>query len=425
MVALVWALLLFIAFNPGLMSSDSLSMLTEGLRGEYSDWHSPFVAFLLGKSYWLVGSTWPVLCVQVLGLTLGCAALLRDASGRRGLVALVLLVVFLGLPTTWALGVTLWKDVLAAVVLLWGVLLRTRGRAGWALVCLAAAALTRHNAVIASAVLVPWVVAGFPAVRARTSRWVGACVGALLLLAALPGLVERAASVRRTSISSALFVFDAVGVYVRAPEAMEGSPLFSLGWNWDRTTPARLHDPYSVEPILWGDPAKGAITTALMRDAKEPLAREWSRLVRTYPRAYLSHRLAAFAATLGVGGSLHLYHRSIDANDYGLQVRSHTAVHRGLAAMRDAWPESFFRGWMWMVAALVLSVVGFFRRRRDGGRMFWVAASGLLYGLSYLLLTVSSEFRFFFWTVVSVFAASALWLVPSESRPTSTPGAGV
>ena len=424
-VALVWSLLLFIAFKPGLMSADSFTMLTEGLRGEYSDWHSPFVAFLLGKTFWLVGSPWPILCVQLLGLSLGGAALLRDASGRRGLWALVLLSVFLVLPSTWAIGVTLWKDVLNGVALLWCVLLRVHGRTRWALVFLVAATLTRHNALIASVALAPWVVAGFPWVRERWGRRVMASIALVLVLAVLPGLVERAASVRRGWIGGSLFIFDAAGLYVRVPEAMDASPLFSLGWNWDRTTPAKLFDPRNVAPMLWGDPARGSVSNAQLRAAKEPLTREWLRLVRTYPGAYLAHRLEVFAGTLGVGGTLAPYHPYLDANEYGLKLRTHTALYRAWVALRDRWPEPFFRGGVWMLAALGLVGVGWRQRKHDGGRVFWVAASGVLYGLSYLPLSVSSEFRFFFWTVVSVFAASALWLVPSASEDASTVRRGV
>src|SRR5215217_2077894 len=87
-LTLIWGVLLFVAFQPGLMSSDSLNMLWQGQTGEYSDWHSPFFAFLLGKAFLLTGSTWPVLALQLLGLALGPVALFGGVAGRRGLAAL-------------------------------------------------------------------------------------------------------------------------------------------------------------------------------------------------------------------------------------------------------------------------------------------------------------------------------------------------
>lgn len=421
-LALIWGVLLFVAFQPGLMSSDSLTMLWEGRTGQYSDWHSPFYSFLLGKAFLLTGSTWPVMAFQLLGLALGPVVLLGGVSGRRGLAALALLGVYWVLPSTWALGVTLWKDVFNAVALLWAVVLLTRGRPGWAFACLLAATLTRHNAITASMWLVPMVVARVPALMKDRSRPVIASVLLLAVLALAPGFIERAASVRKIWIGGALLVFDVAGVYAREPAAMEGSPLVER-WKWDAARLRHLYDPRTVSPILWGDPALGAISVEEVLAAKEPLTREWLRVVRAYPGAYLRHRRKSYAAHLGLTGlsdpyyrDIGTYHRHIDTNDLGLKLREHTAVHRGFVAMREAWPNAIARGGPWLVLAVVMAGVGWRRRAGDGGLMFCVAASGVTYALAYLPVGVSAEFRFYYWTAISVFAVGALWLARPASR---------
>ncbi|NTX33244.1 hypothetical protein HUA78_02220 [Myxococcus sp. CA033] len=429
-LTLVWGVLLFVAFQPGLMSNDSLTMLWQGQTGEYSDWHSPFFSFVLGKAFLLTGSTWPVLALQLLGLALGPVALLGGVAGRRGLAALVLLVVYWVLPSTWAVGVTLWKDVFNAVCLLWAVVLLTRGRPGWAFACLIAATLTRHNAITASMMLVPMVVARVPALMKDRVRPVIAGVLLLAVLAGAPGFVERAASVRKTWIGGALLVFDVAGVYSREPAAMEGSPLMER-WQWDAASLVYLYDARTVGRILWGDPTRGALTPGTLLEAKEPLTREWLRVVRTYPGAYLRHRWASYVANLGLVGfsdiyyrEVGTYHRDIDLNDQGLKLRKHTLVHRGFAAMREAWPTVVARGGLWLVLSVVLAGVGWRRRARDGGLMFCVAASGAIYALAYLPVCVSAEYRFYYWTAISTFAAGALWLAPPASRkaePGSSP----
>ncbi|WP_163861216.1 hypothetical protein [Myxococcus eversor] len=421
-LALIWGVLLFVAFQPGLMSADSLSMLWQGRTGEYTDWHSPFYAFLLGKAFLLTGSTWPVMAFQLLGLALGPVVLLGGVSGRRGLAALALLGVYWVLPSTWAVGVTLWKDVFNAVALLWTVVLLTRGRPGWAFACLVAATLTRHNAITASMLLVPMVVARVPVLMKDRSRPVIAGVLLLAVLAIAPGFIERAASVSKTWIGGALLVFDVAGVYAREPAAMEGSPLVAR-WKWDAAKLGYLYDPRAVSPILWGDPARGAISTEELLAAKEPLTREWLRVVRAYPGAYLRHRWASYVANLGLEGLSDSYyqdngsyHRQIDPNELGLKLRKHTAVHRGFVAMREAWSNAIARGGPWLVLAVVLAGVGWRRRARDGGLMFCVAASGVTYALAYLPVSVSAEYRFYYWTAISVFAAAALWLARPPSR---------
>ncbi|AKF85966.1 hypothetical protein MFUL124B02_19610 [Myxococcus fulvus 124B02] len=412
----IWSVLLFVAFQPGLLSSDSLDMLAQGRVGRYSDWHSPFFSFLLGKSFALTGSTWPVLAIQLLGLALGPVLLLGRVAGRRGLGALALLVVYCLLPSTWAVGVTLWKDVFNAVVLLGAVVLLTRGRPGWAFACLAAATLTRHNAIVASMWLVPMVVARVPALMKERAR--PFIAGGILLgvLALAPGFVERVVGAQKAWVGGAVLVFDVVGIYVREPSAMEGSPLVAR-WHWTPEQVRQLYQPRSVSPILWGDPAGGAISTVEVLAAKDVLIREWLRVVHAHPSAYLRHRWASYVANLGLArftdNYLHdigSYHRDIDPNDLGLKLRKHTAVHRGLAAMREAGPDVFVRGASWLALTLALAVVGWRRRALDGGLMFCVAASGACYALAYLPVSVSAEYRFYYWTAISAFAASALWL---------------
>ncbi|GEN10057.1 hypothetical protein SAMN05443572_10738 [Myxococcus fulvus] len=412
----IWGVLLFVAFQPGLLSSDSLDMLAQGRLGRYSDWHSPFFSFLLGKCFALTGSTWPILAIQLLGLALGPVLLLGRVAGRRGLGALALLVVYCLLPSTWAVGVTLWKDVFNAVALLGAVVLLTRGRPGWAFACLVAATLTRHNAIVASVPLVPMVVARVPALMKERARPFIASGILLGILACAPGFVERAMGAQKSWIGGTLLVFDVLGVYAREPSAMERSPLVER-WRWTPEQLGGLYDPRSITPLLWGDPARGSISMTQVLEARDSLTREWLRVVRTHPGAYLRHRLSAYAASLGVGDSsdsyyrdIGSYHRAIEANDLGLKLRTHTAVHRALAAMREGFPWVVGRGAPWLALTLVLAGVGWRRRARDGGLMFCVAASGACYALAYLPVSVSAEYRFYYWTAISAFAASALWL---------------
>ncbi|WP_408890622.1 hypothetical protein ACJ2CR_08580 [Myxococcus faecalis] len=426
----VWGVLLFVAFQPGLLSSDSLDMLAQGRAGRYSDWHSPFFSFVLGKSFALTGSTWPVLALQLLVLSLGPVLLLGRVSGRRGLGALALLVVYCLLPSTWAVGVTLWKDVFNAVMLLGTVVLLTRGRPGWAFACLVFATLTRHNAIVASVLLVPMVVARVPALMKERAR--PFIAGGILLgiLACAPGFVERAMGAQKSWIAGALLVFDVVGVYVREPSAMDGSPLVER-WQWTPEQLSGLYDPRSITPLLWGEPARGSISTTQVLEARDALTREWLRVVRTHPGAYLRHRLSTYSASLGLGDSSDSYyrdigsfHRVIDPNDLGLTLRTHTAVHRALSAMREAFPWVAASGAPWLALTLALAVVGWRRRALDGGLMFCVAASGACYALAYLPVSVSAEYRFYYWTAISAFVASALWLARSSSDSVKAPALG-
>src|SRR5262249_12679042 len=68
-----------------------------------------------------------------------------------------------------------------------------------------------------------------------------------------------------------------------------------------------------------------------------------------------------------------------------------------------------FRGWVWVALGLALCV-GSVPRAGRASTAFWIPASRLTYAVAYLLVGPAADFRYLFWTLVSVFAAAAVRL---------------
>lgn len=411
LVAVGWVGVLVAAFAPGLMSGDTLDQLAQGSNGIYNTWHPPLVSFLQGGTLRLFGSPAPIFTAQLSGLALAFWWLLRrHESGWRRYAASALLVMALALPPTWALGVTLWGDVLMAAAMLGAVVAVTQRRLGLTLACLVTSVLMRHNALPAVG---PLLFAGLiraPAPllhgRLRAVRVALATVVTLAAMALVPAVVERLLGAEQRWPGGSLLLFDAVGVYAQRPEALEGSTFRA---RWTPGDVQRIYTPTAATSIHWGDASVPRVPVTEVRSLRPQLGVEWRRLLATFPGDYLAHRWSAFRSLLGIDGVWYPFHTQIDPNPYGFCLRVDGAVHQALVAFRDAALREtpMFRGWVWVLLAAIVSVVGAATKRAV---MFFTGASGLAYALFHFVVCVSADFRYLYWIVLSVCAALALWL---------------
>jgi hypothetical protein len=151
----------------------------------------------------------------------------------------------------------------------------------------------------------------------------------------------------------------------------------------------------------------------------------WIKAVLTHPKAYIIHRLRQFKRQFGIGGKTvcYPYITDIDQNAltiFGIDQNSLGAFRQVPAItgiiIRDVEKVKnslIFRGWIYLVFLTLLLVYILLTRRQNSNvpiAMIAVGSSGWMYGLSYLPLSTTCDFRMHYWTVVAAMICGAAFL---------------
>ena len=402
------------------MSVDSVVQYGQGLERAFSNQHPPFGSMVFGVCGRIAGSPAGVLALQLAMIGCGFALLARPAARAFGASTILLTLAFLATPSTWAIAVVLWKDVLLAGALLLACAAFRASCTATTLVLLVVAALLRHDAVFAAAPLAVGAAWTAPALRWRSAR-LGAATLAIVAMLLAPRAVERAVGARDVWPVGQLFAYDLAGVYVREPEAFARSSL-AHGITLDDIR--QRYTAFTAGPLLFAQRPGDRVISFHGLAARRELAGEWMRVIRAHPRAYLAHRWSVFRALLGAHGgpAFAPYHEVIAPNPWRLEMDRGRLYH-ALVSVRNAARESFvFRGWFWVALSALGVALGAGRARRDAVP-FWIATSGLAYALAHVGISVASEFRYVYWTALAPFASAAAALAfrstaHCESPPT-------
>lgn len=386
------------------MSVDSVVQYGQGLEGRFSNQHPLLGSIVFGWCGRLAGSPAGALALQLGLVGGGFVLLVRGAARRHGAAAIVLTLAFLATPSTWALAVVIWKDVLLAGTLLLACAAMRATRTAAALALLVLAAMLRHDAIFAAAPLAICTAWNAPGLQTRAARIATiALVGGAMLLA--PRALERAVHARDVWPVGQLYVYDLAGIYVREPQAFAGSALARAMTLEDVRV---RYTPFTGGPLMFPQRPGDRVFSFHDLAANRDLAGEWLRQIRAHPGAYLAHRWSVFRAQLGLGGgpAFAPYHRRIEPNPWQLTM-ARGPVHDALSALRDSARESpLFRGWFWFALCALAAALGW-RRIAGDALPFWIATSGLAYALAHLGVSVAAELRYVYWTVLAPFAAAA------------------
>lgn len=411
-----WVAVSFYAFMPGLMSPDSLSQYGQGLSGVYSNAHPPLMSFVLGLCARTFASPWPLLLLDLLMLAGGMALLAKHARPGRFLWAVLLVVAYLVLPTTWSLGVVLWKDSALAGVLLLSVAALAERRFLLGIALMIVAMLLRHNSIIAVAPMLFFVTGHFTKLAASKLKRAGATLAMMVLMSTVPPAVERFSRAEDTCMLCMPAVLDLSAIYIERPDELQQSVFVNDVGIEDLK---RTYTPSTMIFILHGqEPGVRHIAPGFVETHRKEILREWADVIPRHPLIYLKSRFLFFKYLLGIGTAetFYAFHIGIDGNAWGLKLEHPEAgVHLWLRKVQDATRHDLpFRGWFWLGLSTVLCIVLFIRQRES--LAFATALSGFLFTFTLLLLAPSADFRYLFWTIVSCFATGALMLRRTE-RP--------
>lgn len=410
------------AFWPGIMTWDAIRQYRQALSGQYDDWHPPAMDWLWRQLGAFAAGPAPMLVTQV-ALYWGGTALWMLAAWRRRqpLAAFVIAALALSPIVLMLVGTVLKDSLFAGALLLASGLLAAGGRARvpprvLAAALLVAAATLRFNAVPAC---LPLLVLSLPARCRRTMPRLAAsaALAAVPLVLALP-LANAALHARRSGVELSLVIYDLGGI-----GRFSGTNVFP---------PTAVADPVAVaaacySPVSWDRYAWwGAQPCAIgFETLRGPLAAGggpyawWLTAVARHPLAYAEHRLAHFDRNtrfLVRDADLPAVSTASDPNPWGFAVAPDrtragiAAAARALLATPAGWPVC------WLALGVGLLVLR--PSPRDGDPAVAMAWSAVLYGFSYLPLSVASEVRYHGWTMAAAGIAAALTLGRRETWAT-------
>jgi hypothetical protein len=414
LAASIGVALVLLTFYPGVLTVDSSLQLQEARARAFFDWHPPLMAAVWSIIDRIVPGPLGMLLLSNAVFWTGLALAVYLANLSPAAAALSILGVGLLPPVFSALGV-ISKDVamggalLLAFALLWvGAARASRPALLAALPLVVYAAALRHNAaaaILPLALWAPFIWRGIAWPGRAVPRWQLLGVG-LALFALLGGA---AVAINATLTAKRLFPAQLVLLHDLAGMSLESDQLLfpaSLRTHNGPLTLDAIRCSYSPDngSLLFsgtrgGCPQRIVKITDAGRMADVQAA--WWRAMLSRPRAYLAHRWRVFSGQLGLGRERVCY--PFNAGDdprLGVAFAGPPLYQSALALhTAAAYRTPLFRGWIYLVLlAAAMTVVVW---RRGPVPALVLAASGLCFGLAYLIVSPACAFRYNWWTVVA------------------------
>ena len=391
-----WALVLFVAWYPGMFGHDALVQLEQGRLWRFNNHHPVVLSALAGLLPRLGLPVSTLLALQLLAVGGGLALCVRPGAWRSRDVAA--LAIALALPPVWSQSTLILKDVAFGASLLMASALWARGQNALTVAALIFAGTLRHNGI---AVVAVWAVAVALAVASSRARVAAVVISILGASVAAPRLAEWALNAREGGVGLTVVFQDLVDVYRTHPQTFSDSPFVDL------TTAQELSDAYSkvsYDGIISAVPGgpRGVRQAELLK-RKERVLNEWKRLALLHPWAIVEGHFERFLALLGVNVDRVQHPFYLPApTGIGADIDTLAPGHVFLRSVQEATRDSLlFRGWFWVLGCACVTVLAVRQGPWRTSQAFWLGASGLANAFVYLAAAPVADFRFLFATVVA------------------------
>src|SRR5260370_8691478 len=402
--------LTILVFYPGYLTRDATFVRNYVQTWHLGDWQSPLMTIV----WWLIDPVSPdtgSMFLLVAGLYWLSFAIAALAVARRSVGPAITVVLVAIAPPAFMLLAMIWRDILFGAVWLLAAAIIYFVTDRWqrpywtaralALVLVGFGVLLRPNAIVAAALLIAYV--AWPARFA----WKRAALLFIPALLAGYGLVQVVyygiLAVHRENPLHSLIVFDLGAITYFTQENQ-----FPVSWSEDGYEDALLitqcYDPARWDSYWTRSPCKFVMVRPESKDdvvfATPRLAWSWLRAVAAHPLAYLRHRASFLWAFLsGENPTLelermHLVDRvPLARNRYFLGV---VAFHEVLKS------TALFRAGTWLAFAAAVGALAWRGRATPSGAFaISVAASGIVYILSFGVFGVATDFRYAYWCVIA------------------------
>jgi hypothetical protein len=401
---------------PGYLTADATYVYGYVQSGFLGDWQSPMMT-IVWRFIDPISPGSGSMFLLIATLYWAGFAILALAVARRstGLAIAVPLLAFA--PPAFMLLATIWRDILfgtawlLAATIIYFVADRSRPlrwmMQGLALALVGFGVLLRPNAIIAAPLLVAYVT--WPE-RFEWKRTALLFIPALLAGYVLVQFVYyEIFAVHRENPLHSLMVFDLGGIthFTKVNQ-------FPVSWSLDENA---LLLTQCYEPARWDtywtwDPCSFVMSRLQSKDdvifGTPRLAQSWLRAVAAHPIAYLTHRLTFLKAFLA--GS----NPTIELENLAHRDGIPLTRNRGFVTLMTLYDmlkrTLLFRPGIWLIfAAAVQALAWRGRATPPGAFAISVAASGIIYILSFGVFGVAADFRYAYWCVL----ASLAGLIPA------------
>lgn len=354
---------------PGQLTTDTQTQLQEAIHGPITDWHPPITVWL----WRLIGTTsGSMLILQVFLHWLGIWCL-AEGLRRHGSVRWAWVMMLVGLSPISLIYITvIQKDTLLAsfFVAAFGLTALVRrtlvpGMLGFL------GTLCRWNGIFA---LPPMFFVRRTSVSSPRVLAISIVMAAVLV--PVTGMVNHdVLMARRTGVERSLQFYDLIGIAhfsgvqsVLPAQAAQTLPCYT--------------------PLFWDKLASPGCGYSFSR-LPPSLTSAWLRAIMTHPVAYAEHRLWHFNSEIFL--IVPPMQQCMEAPAmHRCDLSRHGIIGDFVAKNAFLWPV------VWIVAGFVLLFGNLIPLARA------LTLSGVLYGFSYLLVGVASNFRYFYWTEMAV-----------------------
>ena len=440
LVCFLVALLAWLIFYPGLLSTDSINQYRQAVEGSYTDHHPPVMAVILSALMACGGDIGLLMLLQSLAASFGlyhfalaCLRFIRPKLefGRSRWLALAIYLLLMWPLTPFVYYmVTFWKDAWLVILFLWigacsvnlfsraAVQGRRRFHASLALllVLMTFSILVRHNALV---ILPAYSAAVFLILYRRMGKAAAPVLLApAVLYVAANWALYRLFDVRRVHPGDQIMALDLVGLCVADDSLRSSLPHTNRHLVEDRFR--RDYRYGDLAPLCYA-PNGLIVKPGYVWGNQEALVREYWRAVRQYPWAVAKVKFRAFHQLLREGYRCGWFLASMKSNSFGLRFnRRFRAVRSWMWRISNeqvcGTPLRWFSGshvvWMALNGIwIVVSLLAYARNRES--RLIFAAVMlfvPLCYYFSYLLATSCHDFRFMYPSTVAVQVVSASWI---------------
>lgn len=403
------------AFHWGVITPDTVFQLGQALSGQYDDWHPPATTWLWRQLMQFGSGTAPILLFQTMLYWIGIWLIADSLRRRRHPGAALCVILCAALPIPFGqMGAILKDPLLAACCLISAGLLLASD--GWkssrrrlafigALAILMFATATRVNAIFATApLLAAWMPRGSMGNPWKTA---GALAASTVFLGAAGWAIDNVAlHPHHSQPIYSLVNFDLAGIV--AEGGKNAYP--NLDEARARRLTALCYDPAQYNPTYLNrcDAVEDDLIQYAASHGQSASGILW-HAVATSPVAYLRHRFAH----LNRNWRLWVPNVPNDAvyvmttpNSYGLEFTENTATKSISWMARIMAISPFGRPVTWIAIAIGL----LFTSATIPSRRFvsGVAASVILYGSAYAIVSVAPDLRYNFWTILGTMMALAV-----------------
>ena len=303
------------------------------------------------------------------------------------------------LAVAWGLAFTIvYYFVVRSIPIPWFALIPS-------LVLLIYGSLIRHNAFVATAPFVIYLLVGRPYLRTVTRTIFAYVAIAIVTFASLSLSTEFLYHAKRTNVFLTLPVFDWAGITVHS-----GTNQFPIEFNAGELE--KISDCYTTlkaDLFIWGD-CKFVYESLANRMSRSDAYKAWIGAIARHPVAYVIHRLKSFAANLCVYRCPSVPEYVSDGiypNEFGLEIRRHALYHMLMGYVAAFANTGLYHPVSWLVASVAVTGVAF-RIGHPIAQTMGIAS--ILYLFSLLPFGVSPSYRYAYPSVVLTVISSIMLL---------------